>query len=136
MDNKHRKIQLELAFPGADRGETPRPPAEGSERSTAAQTHESPAGNELADENLMEEICADEIVAMALKQVQANKGAPGADGMTVRALGRHVRRHWPEIREQLLSGTYTPKPVLRREIPKPGGGVRKLGIPTVLDRMI
>ena len=102
----------------------------------AERMNERPAVSELAHENLMEEICADDIVARALKQVQQNAGAPGVDGMTVHDLGRHVRRHWPEIRDQLLSGTYSPQPVLRREIPKPGGGMRQLGIPTVLDRMI
>jgi len=71
-----------------------------------------------------------------LRQVRANKGSSGVDGMTVVALSDYLRQHWPAIREQLLSGTYEPKPVRRVEIPKPDGGVRKLGIPTVLDRFI
>ena len=66
----------------------------------------------------------------------ANKGSAGIDGMNVENLARYLVKHWPEHREQLLKGTYQPQPVKRVEIPKPEGGVRKLGIPTVLDRMI
>src|SRR5208283_3499419 len=72
----------------------------------------------------------------AWKRVRANKGSPGVDGMTVRALPGYLKQHWPAIREQMLSGTYQPQPVRRKEIDKPDGGVRKLGIPTVLDRFI
>ena len=84
----------------------------------------------------MEEIVERENLKEALRRVKANKGAPGVDGITVNQLGDHLRQHWPTIREQLLSGTYRPEPVKRVEIPKPDGGVRKLGIPTVLDRFI
>ncbi len=72
----------------------------------------------------------------ALKQVQRNKGAPGIDGMTVTDLPTFLKRHWSTIRQRLIDGTYSPKPVLRVEIPKPDGRKRKLGIPTVLDRLI
>lgn len=72
----------------------------------------------------------------ALRQVQRNKGAPGIDGMTVEALSDHLRQHWPEIRQQLIRETYRPQPVRRVSIPKPQGGTRALGIPTVLDRFI
>lgn len=72
----------------------------------------------------------------ALKQVRRNKGAPGIDGMTVDELPDFLREHWPRIRQQLINGVYRPKPVKRVEIPKPDGGKRKLGIPTVLDRLI
>lgn len=72
----------------------------------------------------------------ALKRVRRNRGAPGVDGMTVDELPGYLKKHWPEIRTQLLEGRYRPRPVLRKEIPKPGGGVRELGIPTVLDRLI
>jgi RNA-directed DNA polymerase len=84
----------------------------------------------------MEEIVERENLKVALRRVKANKGAPGVDGMAVNQLDYHLKQHWPAIREQLLSGTYRPKPVKRVEIPKPDGGVRKLGIPTVLDRFI
>ena len=72
----------------------------------------------------------------ALRRVKRNKGSPGIDGMTVDELSTYLKTAWPGIREQMLAGTYEPKAVLRREIPKSGGGVRKLGIPTALDRLI
>ena len=72
----------------------------------------------------------------ALKRVRQNQGSPGIDGMTVGELPDWLRENWPRVREQLLAGTYQPQPVLRQEIPKSGGGVRELGIPTVLDRFI
>jgi group II intron reverse transcriptase/maturase len=84
----------------------------------------------------MEEVLRKENLQRALKRVRANKGAPGVDGMTVEQLPEHLEKHWPAIREQLLGGTYIPKPVRVVEIPKPGGGSRMLGIPTVLDRLI
>jgi RNA-directed DNA polymerase len=84
----------------------------------------------------MEEVCERENCKRALARVKVNKGSPGVDGMTVHDLPGYLKQHWPAIREQLLSGTYTPQPVRRVEIPKPDGGVRKLGIPTVLDRFI
>lgn len=90
-----------------------------------------------ACDQLMEEVCERENLKQALKRVKANKGAPGVDGMTVQALPAYLREHWPTIRASLLSGTYQPQPVRRVEIPKPdGGGVRKLGIPSALDRFV
>ncbi len=67
---------------------------------------------------------------------QGNHGSAGVDGMTVEELPAYLREHWPQIREQLLTGQYQPQPIKRVEIPKPEGGVRKLGIPTVLDRFL
>jgi RNA-directed DNA polymerase len=84
----------------------------------------------------MEEVCERENLKEALRRVKANHGSAGVDGMTVGGISDCLKQHWPAIREQLLSGTYEPKPVRRVEIPKPDGGVRKLGIPTVLDRFI
>lgn len=72
----------------------------------------------------------------AWKRVKANKGAAGVDGMTVDALPAYPREHWPQIKAELLAGRYVPSPVRLAEIPKPGGGLRPLGIPTVLDRLI
>lgn len=72
----------------------------------------------------------------ALKQVVRNDGGPGVDGMTVKELPEYLKQEWPKIRRQLLNGEYTPKPVKRVKIPKPGGGMRQLGIPTVVDRFI
>ena len=86
---------------------------------------------------LMEEVVRRENMKAAHKRVVRNAGAPGADGMTVEELAPYCREHWPRIRKELLSGTYRPQPVRRVEIPKPDGkGMRLLGIPTVLDRMI
>jgi RNA-directed DNA polymerase len=84
----------------------------------------------------MEEVCERENLKEALRRVKANKGSAGIDRMTVDGIADYLKQHWLAIREQLLSGTYQPKPVRRVEIPKPDGGVRKLGIPTVLDRFI
>ena len=87
-------------------------------------------------EDLMEEVVTQENATAAWQAVKRNGGAPGIDGMTTTQLGDHVRRHWEAIRIKLLAGTYVPSPVRRVEIPKPNGGVRLLGIPTVLDRWI
>jgi RNA-directed DNA polymerase len=84
----------------------------------------------------MQEVLEPENLKMALAKVRANKGSPGVDGMSVKQLPVYLGRHWQEIRRQLLEGTYKPQPVKRVEISKPDGGVRKLGIPTVLDRFI
>ena len=75
----------------------------------------------------MEEVCERENCKQALARVKANKGSAGVDGMTVQQLPEHLNQYWPAIWEQLLSGTYVPQPVKRMEIPKPDGGVRKLG---------
>jgi RNA-directed DNA polymerase len=84
----------------------------------------------------MEEVCERANLKAALRQVKANKGSAGVDGMTVGQLADYLKQHWPALREQLLSGTYRPQPVRRVEIAKPDGGMRKLGIPTVLDRFV
>lgn len=84
----------------------------------------------------MEEVVQRDNLKAALKRVRQNKGSPGIDGMTVDELLPYLREHWARLREELLAGTYRPVPVKRHEIPKKGGGVRHLGIPTVLDRFI
>jgi retron-type reverse transcriptase len=81
----------------------------------------------------MESILERNNMNRAVKRVIKNKGAPGVDGMTVRKIKRYLKRHWTKIRKALLNGTYLPMPVRQKEIPKPGGGVRLLGIPTVVD---
>jgi RNA-directed DNA polymerase len=87
-------------------------------------------------EELMEQVVTQENATAAWLAVKRNAGAPGIDGMTTGQLRDHVRAHWETIRAKLLAGTYVPSPVRRVEIPKPNGGVRLLGIPTVLDRWI
>ena len=124
--------QMVLAFDQEDRGEASKCLREGTEPFTAKRGTESPA----ISEQLMEEVCERENCKQALKRVKANKGSPGVDRMTVQQLPEYLKQHWPAILEQLQSGTYKPQPVKRVEIPKPDGGVRKLGIPTVLDRFI
>src|SRR6201988_27081 len=84
----------------------------------------------------MEKGCSRENLWQAYKRGKGNGGIPGIDGMTVDDFADYLKQHWITIREQLLSGAYKPQPVRRVEIPKPDGGVRKLGIPTVLDRFI
>src|SRR5665213_1731212 len=131
-DDKQQNIQLELDFSSALTGEAREAGREETESSGATSGPESPARTD----RLMEEVFERENLKAALKQVKANKGSPGVDGMTVVGIKDYLKQHWPAIREQLLNGTYEPKPVRRVEIPKPDGGVRKLGIPTVLDRFI
>jgi RNA-directed DNA polymerase len=132
-DDRQQNIQIELDFSSALTGAARGAAGEETESSVATSGPESPAKTD----RLMEEVCERENLKEALRQVKANKGSAGVDGMTVVALSDYLRQHWPAIREQLLNGTYEPQPVRRVEIPKPdGGGVRKLGIPTVLDRFI
>lgn len=129
---KTRPDQAELAFPEETRGEAPRALGEGTEPPMANHASQSP----VVTEKLMEGILRTSNLQEAFKRVRANKGSPGIDGMTVEEVQDYYRKNWPTLESQLLEGTYQPQPVLRVEIPKPEGGVRKLGIPTVLDRVI
>jgi RNA-directed DNA polymerase len=132
MDAKRQNNQMHLAFSTTPASEANRTAEQGTEASTAERQPQSPANSD----RLMEVICEPENIREAVKRVGANKGAPGIDGMTVEALPAFLLAHWGSIREQLLDGTYKPQPVKRVEIPKPDGGARKLGIPTVLDRVV
>lgn len=130
---KTRAEQLGLALSIDSMGEAPKVIDQGIETLTAKHRNERPADTE----RLMDEVCERQNCQQALKRVKANKGSPGVEGMTVRELSGYPKQHWPAIREQLLNGTYRPQPVNRVVIDKPdGGGVRKLGVPTVLDRLI
>ena len=129
---KNRPEQGELAFPTESRSEAPKAVEKGTETLVAKRRPESLAETE----RLMEEVCEWENCKQALQRVKANKGSAGVDGMTVQQLPDYLKQHGPEIREQLLTGNYEPKPVRRVEIPKPDGGMRKLGIPSVLDRFV
>jgi len=129
---KRQKTQLELAFVPMGRGEAPAVGKGGTEPPRAAQVCQGPA----ATDRLMEEVCDPGNLKRALQRVCQNQGDPGVDGMTVHALPGYLWDHWSEIQSQLLGGSYTPRPVKRLEISKPGGGRRKLGIPTVLDRLV
>jgi len=131
-DDKQQNIQMQLDFSAVPAGEARQAGREETESSGTANGPENPANTN----RMMEEVCEGENLKAALQQVKANKGSAGVDGMTVDGISDYLKQHWPAIREQLLNGTYEPKPVRRVEIPKPDGGVRKLGIPTVLDRFI
>jgi group II intron reverse transcriptase/maturase len=120
----------QLVLPLESRGEAPRCQRSG-EASTAANGNERPG-----TDRLMEEVVQRGNAKAALKRVRQNKGSPGVDGMTVDELPEYLAEHWETIRGHLLAGTYQPKPVKRQEIPKSGGGVRELGIPTALDRFV
>ena len=140
MSNKRQKTssgqtepqQQLLAFAVEDRDESPDGFGEGLALLAADSNPESPTSSD----RLMERICGPMNFNAAIAKVVANDGAPGVDGMTVQELGRYLELHRTRIIDELLSGTYRPSPVKRVEIPKPDGGVRKLGIPTALDRVI
>jgi len=130
--DKRLNIQLRLDFSSAPKGEARQAGREDIESLPVANEPERPANTS----RIMEEVCERTNLKEALRQVTGNKGSAGVDRMTVDQLGDYLKQHWLVIREQLLNGTYEPKPVRRVEIPKPDGGIRKLGIPTVLDRFI
>jgi len=131
--DKRLNFQLRLDFSSAPTGEARQAGREDIESLSAVSEPERPANTN----RTMEEVCNRGNLKAALRRVKDNKGSAGVDGMTVNRLSEYLKQHWPEIREQLLNGTYEPKPVRRVEIPKPdGGGLRKLGIPTVLDRFV
>ena len=127
-----QKNQVELYSGTGAMGEAQSVAARETEASAAEASLERPA----VAGPLMEAIVERENLKKALAQVKRNKGAPGIDGMTVEDLGPYLKEHWLTIRAQLLEGTYKPQPVRRVEIPKASGGLRPLGIPTVLDRLI
>ena len=118
--------------PGGSSGRNSRVKPTGASNTTAGEEVTGPGTTKL-----MEAVVERGNMVMALHRVESNKGAAGFDGMTVAELRAYLKEQWPVIRERLLSGSYEPKPVRRVEIPKPDGkGVRKLGIPTVIDRLI
>jgi len=136
MDSTRQKTQTQhqllLAFALDGEGESQTPGAEG----TVLDAADSPTESPTSSHRLMEDICDPANLDAALAKVKANGGAPGVDGMRVTQLEKYLERHRARIIQELLSGTYRPQPVRRMEISKPDGGVRKLGIPTVVDRLI
>jgi RNA-directed DNA polymerase len=130
LEGKRPQMSRQLELSLAGRGEAPR-----GERSEEEPT--SSRGNERSGTSgLMERVCERSNLQAALKRVRKNKGSPGIDGMTVDELPDYLRAHWTGLREQMLAGTYQPAMVKEQLIPKGGGEMRKLGIPTVLDRFI
>jgi len=132
LESEKRQMSGQLELPLAGRGEAPRGKRSGEARSATRESERLGSG----DEKLLELVVEHGNVEAALRRVKKNKGSPGIDGMTVDELSGHLREHWPRLRERLLAGTYQPVPVKQQQIPKASGGVRKLGIPTVLDRFI
>src|SRR5713226_808741 len=127
-----QKTELEITLQAGATGEARSAGVEGTETRAAKPDIESRA----AVGPSMEAIVERDNLRKALAQVKRNKGASGVDGMTVDDLGPYLKEHWLTIRAQLLDGSYRPQPVRRVDIPKASGGMRLLGIPTVLDRLI
>jgi RNA-directed DNA polymerase len=125
-----QQLQFDWDRPLCSKGEA------GGEKGSACQVRAASERTEPVKSAMMEEVVRRENLKKALKRVCANKGSPGVDGMAVDKLKDHLKVHWPDIREDLLQGRYKPQPVKQVLIPKPGGGTRMLGIPTVLDRFI
>jgi group II intron reverse transcriptase/maturase len=123
-------MQMELAL--EDRGEAPKVERSGE----AGRATQGKEGSGSEHRLLMGQVVARENAEKALKRVRRNKGRPGIDGMTVDELEPHLHEHWKEIRRQLLAGDYRPSAMKRQLIPQSGGGMRELGIPTVLDRFV
>ena len=123
-----KAMQMQWEFGGMAKGR----PDRTRDEFIAARLSNRPTG----EDRLMEMICERENMLKALKRVESNKGAPGVDGMKTTQLRGYLRRHWEKIKAALLEGAHKPLPVRRAEIPKESGGVRLLGIPTALDRLI
>ena len=121
-NDKRQNIQMELDFSPSSAGEAREVGREETESLLVAHDVESPAQTN----RLMDEVCERDNLKEALRRVKANKGSSGIDRMTVDQLDEYLKQQWPVIREQLLSGTYEPKPVQRVEIPKPDGGCESL----------
>lgn len=132
LGNGRRQKPGQLGLPLEGRAEGPS--VERSDEPSLAANGSGRSGSD--DEKLLELVVERSNVEVALRRVKRNKGSPGIDGMTVEELPAYVAEHWPRVREDLLAGRYQPAPVRRHAIPKSGGGVRELGIPTVLDRLI
>jgi RNA-directed DNA polymerase len=132
MNGQRLTEQLELVFTSTEEAVSSTAVRGDAEPVVAKCEPERPA----VTNPLMEAVCERENLKKALRRVKANKGSPGVDGMTVEQLPDYLRAHWPQHRDELLRGTYRPSPVRRVEIPKPDGGVRKLGVPTALDRFV
>ena len=130
LEDARPQMSRQLELPWGSRGEAPRSPRS-EEASTAVNGTERSGASDL-----MERVVRRPNLQAALKRVRKNKGSPGIDGVTVDELPDFLRENWPRLRGQLLAGAYQPQPVKRQLIPKSGGGMRELGIPTVLDRFI
>src|SRR5260370_14361271 len=125
--DKRLNIQLRLDFSSAPTGEARQAGGEDIESRSVVSEPERPANAY----RIMEDACERANLKEALRQVRGNKGSAGVDRMTVEQLGDYLKQHWPAIREQLLNGTYEPKPVRRGEKLQPGVGERKARVPNL-----
>src|SRR3989442_11867488 len=130
--DQRQNVQGELDFSSPPAGDAREARREEIESTPAMHAPESPASTN----RLMEEVCERENLKEALRQVKGNKGSAGVDGITVNQLTDYLKQHWPAIREQLLSGTYEPKPVRRVEKPKPRAGGGKTSCPDAVSPFI
>jgi RNA-directed DNA polymerase len=130
LDDKPPQMPARTGLATGSRGEAPR--TRRSEEASSAAREKDGSGLRLA----MEAVVERGNLLEALKRVKRNKGSAGVDGMTTEELAPYLQLHWPRLREELLAGRYQPQPVRRVSIPKDGGGMRELGIPTVVDRFI
>jgi RNA-directed DNA polymerase len=130
LEGKRPQMVRQLTLPFGNRGEAPKG-GRSEEEPPAAHSDERSGASDL-----MARVVSRPNLQAALKRVRKNKGSPGIDGMTVEELADYLRKNWPQLREQLLAGRYRPAMVKQQLIPKSNGGMRKLGIPTVLDRFI
>lgn len=135
MDENQQENRQQMSYLKEESEGAARSASWGSQESSKA-TKRTESSVDVIEGLLLEEVLERENLRAALKRVKSNKGAPGIDGMTVNELPKFLKQNWPVLKAKLLKGQYLPKPVKRVEIPKPDGGVRKLGIPTVLDRFI
>lgn len=133
MSKVSRQMSAQAGLVAVVRGEAVRAPT-GDE--TCGPRHETLGIGLAMPGSLLRAVLTRENMQQALKRVKANKGAAGVDGLDIAQTIEHLRTHWPQIRQQLLQGNYRPSPVRRVTIPKPDGGQRELGIPTVTDRLI
>lgn len=131
VTEKRQKNDRDITFVAGDKGEALKTEIQGTESAAATDENQTPA-----TDSFMEEILETENLKRAFHKVVQNKGAAGIDGMKVESLQAYLAANWSRIRKQLLTGTYAPLAVKRVEIPKSGGGKRKLGIPSVIDRFI
>lgn len=130
LDVVEKQKTIQMAFDYEEAGEAQ------PERSKGRQTATAHIERRTLAQSLMEAVVDPKNMQKALKRVKSNKGSAGVDGMTVDDIDSHLKERWREIREELLEGRYKPQEIKRVEIPKPDGGVRQLGIPTVTDRTI
>lgn len=130
LRNAKRQKSKQLELPWGNRGEAPK-------ATRSVETLTAAYGDERSrTDRLMERAVEEGNVQAAVRRVKRNKGSPGIDGMNVKELPQYLRENWERLRQELLTGSYRPQPVKRVEIPKPNGGVRQLGIPVVVDRLI